>query len=135
MVGFEYVREPAGSPVGFEVGIMGSKDDDDIAGTDVTGSTRELYAGVHKTFGSDVVRPYVGAGLSYINAKIDVDGFGDDDDSSFAAYLHGGVDFDVTESFYLGLDARFLFGSDLTVAGFDTDADYGQLALVLGFAF
>ena len=34
-----------------------------------------------------------------------------------------------------GLDLRFLFGSDLELGNVDTDADYGQLAFFLGFAF
>jgi hypothetical protein len=134
-IGLEFVHETADFPVGFEVGLMGSSDDDNVGGVDLTGSTGELYGGVRKTFGSDVVRPYVGAGLSYIDAKIEASGFGDEDDSSIAGYIHGGVDFDITESFFLGVDLRFLFGSDLNIAGFDTDADYTQLALRLGWAF
>lgn len=133
--GLEYVRETPGSPVGFEVGLMGSTDDGEVAGVDVTGSTGELYAGIRKTFGEDVVRPYVGLGLSYISAKVEADGFDDEDDSSLAGYVHGGIDFDVTDSFFLGIDLRFLFASDIELAGVDGDADYAQLALRLGFAF
>jgi opacity protein-like surface antigen len=133
--GVEYAREKAGDAIGFEVGLMGSTDDDTVAGVDIEGTVSELYAGVRKTFGEDVVRPYVGAGLSYVSAKVDIEGFGDDDDQSGAIYLHGGVDFDITESFFLGLDLRFLFGSDIELLGESGDADYGQLALALGFAF
>jgi hypothetical protein len=133
--GVEFAHESAGSPVGFEVGIMGSKDDGSDSGFDLEASTRELYAGVKKTFGSDVVRPYVGGGLSFINSKVEVSGVGDDDDSSLAAYLHGGVGFQVSDAIVLGVDLRFLFGSDITLAGFDTDADYAQLAVFFGFGF
>jgi hypothetical protein len=133
--GLEFVHETAASPVGFEVGIMGSSDDGQVAGIDVTGSTAELYGGVRKTFGEGVVRPYVGAGLSYIDATVEADGFADEDDSSLAGYVHGGVDFDITESLFLGLDLRVLFASDIEIAGVSGDADYAQLALRLGFAF
>jgi hypothetical protein len=133
--GLEYVREPSGTPLGFEAGVMGSRDSEHEAGFDIKGKTGEVYAGLHKSFGHDVVRGYVGAGVSYINSKVEVEGIGDDDDSSFAGYVHGGLTADLTTSLYLGLDLRFLFGSSMTIGGVDTDADYGQLALLLGFAF
>lgn len=134
-IGLEYAHEPPGSPVGFEVGVMGSRSKEHAGGFEVEGKTGELYGGIRKSFGSDVVRPYIGAGIALINSKVDVSGAGDDDDSSAAGYAHAGINFDITPSFGIGLDLRFLFGSDMTIAGVDTDADYGQLALVLGFAF
>lgn len=134
-LGVEYARETAGSVIGWEVGLMASGDEDDVGGFNVKGSTGELYGGIHKSFGTGTVRPYVGAGLAYIGSKVEVSGVGDDDDSSAAGYAHAGVTFDLGPSFFLGLDARLLFGSDLEIAGVNTDADYGQLALVLGFAF
>jgi hypothetical protein len=137
MFGIEYSRENAAGPVGFEVGIMGSKDEDNdvLFGFDVEASTSEFYGGIRKTFGQDVVRPYIGGGLSFINSKIEVVGVGDDDDSSIAAYLHGGIGFQISQAVVLGLDLRFLFGSDLTLAGVNTDADYTQATLFIGFGF
>ena len=134
-LGFEYSQEAAGSAFGWEVGIMGSSDDDRVAGFDVEARTGELYGGIRKSFGDDAVRPFVGGGLAIINSEIEVVGAGSDDDSSFAAYLHGGVALAVSESFLLGLDLRLLFGSQLEIVGIDTDADYGQIALFLGFGF
>ena len=133
--GLEFSRETAGSPVGFEIGLMGSADEADFGGADVEGTTGELYGGLRKTFGGDVVRPYVGGGIAFITAEAEISGVGSDDDSSPAGYLHGGIDFDVTDSFFLGIDLRFLFASDIEIAGFETDADYVQFALVLGFVF
>jgi hypothetical protein len=134
-LGLEYVRETPGSIVGFEVGAMGSEKKEHESGFDVKGRTGEIYAGLHKGFGYDVVRGYVGAGVSYIQSKIDVEGVGDDDDASLAGYVHGGITADLGTSAYIGLDLRYLFGSSLTLAGVDTDANYVQLALVLGVAF
>jgi hypothetical protein len=113
---------------------MGSSDDDDIGGVDAEASTGEIYGGVRKSFGEDVVRPYVGAGLSFINAEAELGGV-DDDDSSGAVYVHGGIAFAVSESFFLGIDLRFLMGSDIDIFGSDADADYGQLAFMMGFGF
>jgi len=134
MFGIEYAHETYGSAVGFEVGIMGSKDDDEVGGVDVEGRTGELYGGIRKTFGEDVVRPCLGAGLSVIKAKAEV-GSQDDDDSAAAVYAHGGISFFLSESFFIGLDLRILFSGDLEIAGSDVDADYGQLAFLMGFGF
>ena len=134
-IGLEYVREPYESAVGFEVGIMGSGDDDDIGGIDVEAETGEIYGGVHKTFGEDVLRPYVGAGLSFIKLEADAAGVGEDDDASAAFYAHGGLLIAASEAFFVGLDLRFLVGSDLELAGIDTDADYAQLAILIGVGF
>lgn len=128
--GIEFSQESTGSAIGWEVGLAGSSDD---SGS-ITGSTGELYGGVRKSFGSDTVRPYVGGGLSFINATAEV-GSASEDDSSLAGYVHGGLQFLVSQTFAIGLDIRLLFGSSLTIAGFDTDADYGQAALTVGWRF
>ena len=133
--GFEFAHETVGSAVGFEVGLLGSSDESSAAGFDVEGSSGELYAGVRKTFGEGVARPYLGGGLSFIHSEFEVSGFGSDDDQSAALYVHGGVLFDVSESFFVGLDLRLLLGSDLEIAGVETDADYSQFALVAGVSF
>lgn len=133
--GVEFAREPAGSTIGWEIGLLGSADETTVAGFDVEATTGELYGGVRKTFGSGVARPYVGGGLSFINAEVDVSGLGSFDDSSPAAYAHAGISFDVTPSFFLGLDLRLLLGSDMTIGGISGDADYTQLAVHLGWAF
>jgi hypothetical protein len=130
----EYSQENADDAIGWEVGFGGSSKDDTLGGFDVTGSTGELYGGVRKSFGSGNVRPYIGGGLSFINAKVEV-GSASEDDSSVAMYLHGGVQFLLGPSFALGLDLRALFGSDITIAGVNGDADYGQAALTFGWRF
>jgi len=133
-LGIEYSHESPGSAVGFEVGVMGSTDDDAIGAVDVEARTGEIYGGIHKTFGDDIVRPYVGGGLAMIRVEADF-GPGDDDDASFAGYVHGGLAVAASEAFHIALDLRFLLGSDVDIAGVDMDADYGQLALVLAVGF
>lgn len=135
--GFDYSFEPPGSPVGFEVGLMGSYQEDDILGADLEVGIGEVYGGVRKTFGEpgSVLRPYVGGGASVINVDVEISGAGSDDDSSLAGYVHGGFLGQLGESFFLGLDLRTLFGSDIEIGGVDGDADYVQLGLVLGWAF
>lgn len=132
----EYARETPGSAVGFELGLQGGREQDEVLGTDVESTTSELYLGLRKSVPTgSLVRPVFGAGLALVATSIDVAGFGDDEDASLAGYAHAGVLFDLTESFFLGLDLRGLFGSDIELAGLDGDADYAQLALAIGFSF
>jgi opacity protein-like surface antigen len=145
-LGLEYIHEAPGSTVGFEIALFASGDTkDNVAipggGTvDVRGRTSELAVGIRKTFAPDGggVHPYVGGGLAAIKAEFKGSAGGvsaEDDDGSAALYLHGGLDFDVGPSFFLGIDLRFLGGSDVTLFGANGSADYGQLALVIGWRF
>jgi len=137
----EYSREDRADIVGWEIGLAGSSDESsDGAGNPWTGGTGELYGGLRKSWGDGAFRPYVGAGLSYIEAEWELYGQ-TDDDNSLAGYLHGGVQWLLGRSFALGLDIRTLFGSSLSLGqhtvGFDIpgDADYVQVALSFGWRF
>lgn len=134
VLGIEFARQAHGAGIGWEVGVQAGAKKEDVGSTDVEGTTRELYAGLRKTFGDSIVRPVIGVGAALINSKIDGNGQ-DDDDSSLAAYAHLGIGADVSPDVTLGLDLRILFGSDLDLGGVSTDADYGQLAFFIGFGF
>ena len=141
-VGMEFVHEGHDAPVGFEVALFGSQKtkEDAFGAIDATGTTGELSAGVRKTFLKDDSRfhPYIGGGAALIRAKLEgaVSGASaHDDDTSGALYMHGGVELDLAPSFFIGLDLRFLGGSDMKLFGRDATADYGQLAFLLGVRF
>ncbi len=137
----EYSRENRADVVGWEVGIAGSSDaSSDAVGNAWKGSTAEFYGGVRKSWGDGAIRPYVGAGLSYIAAEWEL--FGQtDDDSSMAGYLHGGLQWLVSPAVCIGFDLRTLFGSSLSLGqnttggDFAGDADYVQAALSVGWRF
>ena len=131
MFGFEYSDQPEGSAVGFEVGLQFSYDEDEDFGADVEAAAGEIYGGVCKRFGSGRLLPVLGAGLSLVTVVVDAGPF-DDDDSSLAGYVHGGLGLAVGSNLSLGIDARYLFGSELEFGGFEADADYAQFALFLG---
>lgn len=135
MLGLEYVRETPGSLVGFEAGLAGSSSEDEQSGVDVEGRAIELYGGLRKSFGEGQVRPYVGAGAALIRTALDPDNGPVDDGGSLAGYAHGGAELWLGPNWFAGLDARFVFGSDIEYAAGDTDGDYGQLALFVGFGF
>jgi len=134
VLGFEYSHQDSPDSFGWEIGLQGSGDDGTFAGFDVEGRTGEVYAGMRKAFGADTVRPYVGGGLSVIRAEIDAAG-AEDSDVSAAAYLHAGVEFLISPTFFLGIDIRGLFGSDIDIGGVNGDADYGQGAFTFGWRF
>jgi hypothetical protein len=122
--------------LGWEAGVGFGIDSASFGSVDVTSTTAEIYGGARKTFMDPAGQwhPYVAGGLSYINGELDVAGFSESA-GSLGGYLHGGVLLDITEDMYLGLDLRTLFGTDLTIAGFSGDADYTQLAVMVGWAF
>ncbi len=94
----------------------------------------EYFLGLRQTFlAGGLIQPYIGAGVSQIEADLGV-GAGTFSDNSTAGYAHLGVAFQIL-LFQLGLDYRVVAGSDLTLAGAQTDADYQQLALTLGVSF
>ncbi len=92
-------------------------------------------------------RPYIGAGVSRVGAWGDV--AGDDSDSSFGFYAHGGIFWRLGSNFNFGFDVRALEGTDLTFdasdLGFspgtypddriDLDADHVQFSFAIGFGW
>ena len=130
MLGFEYSQDNSSKFVGWEIGLAGSGDDNGP----FSGATGELYGGLRASFGSSAVRPYLGGGLSFLHAEVEALG-ANEDDSSLAGYVHGGVQFLVSPTFFLGFDLRVLFGSSIEIGGVEGDADYGQGSLVFGWRF
>ncbi len=124
---------------GYEVGLTYSEEDDDAGSLDAEGNTFDVYGGYRHTFRPETpnLHPYVSAGLALIRAEVEVDGPGpnsSDADTSPAAYVRGGVGFDLQERTRLGIDYRHLFISDVDIGGVG-DADFDQIMLTLSFAF
>ena len=51
------------------------------------------------------------------------------------ARFHGGLAWALADALEVGLDLRFLFGSDIELFGVSGDADYTQLAVFVGLGF
>ena len=139
-VGVEYSSQTPGYPVGFEVGFLSSyESDNDGAGDDFKVGVWEAFWGIRKTWGSQHVHPYLGGGVSLVTVGVETDDLGrddDDDDTSLAGYVHGGVMFHLSEIVYFGLDVRTLVGSDIDIRSTNIeDADYLQFSVLLGFSF
>lgn len=140
---FEFDSYRLSAPVGFEVGLAYSSDDESavdplIGPFDIEGEFFEIYAGLRKTWGfaNDRFHPYLAAGGSLIDANAEIamgSSSFSDDDSSLGGYVHSGVYYDITDHLHVGIDGRWLFGTDLDFGGLGVEADYLQVALVLGF--
>ena len=139
--GLEYVAERPGDDFGVAFGISYSGEtDSDGANGDVESQVFDASIGLRHTFDiSNVARPYAGLGVTLIaaEAKVDAPGGGSesDDDIAQAFHLRVGSLFDITETFHIGFDARWVFGAGIDLDNLKGDGDSTQLALVAGFSF
>lgn len=100
-------------------------------------STLELATGVVKYWGK-TTRPYIGGGFSFINADLTGGALGltaSDDDTSVAGYINGGIYWRIGRLFNVGIDGRVLAGSDLQIFNTNTNANYYQAGLILGWGW
>ena len=84
------------------------------------------------------LRPYLGGGLALVEATKQADSrFSgvSQDDSSAGLYLNGGLAWRVGRHFNVGLDARLVTGTEVTLFDEKGDADYVQLGLLLGYGW
>lgn len=139
--GVEYSTQSTGSAVGWEIGFQVAQEDDDVfVGTNLEFTSTEFYGGIRKTFNQESnFRPYVGGGLSILNAEAEVSDvfLGSDsvDDTVLGIYLHAGIAYSITQTFAIGLDYRIFRADDADWDGVDIEVDYDQFALTLGFSF
>ncbi len=139
--GFEFDLKHRDFPVGMEIGLAGSfgYDDDPIVGVDdLWGGVYEFYLGPRLTLLKGRFHPYAAAGITFlgVDQEADVGSFNvRDDDSSVAGYVHGGAYFALNPQIDIGADVRYVYGSDIDLFGFDGDADYFQVSLLMGIRF
>jgi hypothetical protein len=144
--GVEFSQVPEPGSLGFEFGFGIGRDDEDnvtlpagggFAGGifNVERDMAEIYAGFRAEFGQSNIRPYIGGGGTLINiSERRRQGFNEveQDDNTVGAYLHGGVQFDLNDAFFLGVDFRRVFGARVDLFDQTFDTDYSQLAFTLG---
>jgi opacity protein-like surface antigen len=144
VIAFEYVRETPDAPLGFEAGFQTAAATDHVSasgtdGIDTTSTEFELYGGLHKTFRRDsVVQPFVGAGVTYVEAGLEVasDTYTlDDNDTSIGYYVHGGLQARIANHLVIGLDLRIVRGTAVTLFDQSGDADYEQALLIVALGF
>ena len=120
------------------VGFWGSAAEEDVDGSDVTSRNSELSLGLRGIFGTGTLRPYIGAGISFVEGELESregNTTTTTDDGSIGAYLSAGLVIHVHEAVYLGFDVRAMGGADYDIQGEELDAGYGQATLFVGVRF
>jgi outer membrane protein W len=132
--------------VGFEMNLLRSQRarSQDVAGVGdarFNGRTHELSAGgrwlFEPLFGE--VRPYIGVGLSSIWAHYDSAAPGQGANGGHAwtpgAYGHAGLTWAFAEHFSAGIDYRKELFTRVHLDSVQTNANYSQVAITLGYSF
>lgn len=131
-------------PVNIAVGYFSSEDEGELASFPILGAVdleselSEWSVGVRKTWKSGSTRPFIGGGVSFLDADAEVVsalGSASDGDDTEGIYVEGGVYWRLGEAFNLGMHARILEGTDVTIFDQDGDADYWQIGALLGFGW
>ncbi|MEQ1801082.1 MAG: outer membrane beta-barrel protein [Gammaproteobacteria bacterium] len=121
-------------PLYLATGLVVSVDDGGEGFGDATGAVADLSVGLKLMPTEGNIRPYIGAGIASVGASIDTD-FGDDDDQSFGYYIGGGALFRIGGHFTLGVDVRYLGGTDIELFGFEGDADSLTATALIGYSW
>ena len=133
VAGLDFVTRDARHGFGYELGgSYGTEEENDASGRSAEFS--EFYLGLRRTWyaGNGSMRPYLGAGGTWLLVENDFDSPPDTlDEKGFGGYVHTGIlwslgDWEVERSteVVVGIDVRGVLGDDV---------DYGQVALVIGF--
>jgi hypothetical protein len=111
----------------------------ELAGTVLERNMTELSAGVsHYWTPVKRLAVYAGGGLTSVDIEVESSALGfTEEDSSLAFYAQTGVlwVFPIQDSrsfLHLGIDLRYVTGTDFLVLGREPDADYFQIGLVFG---
>lgn len=143
MGGINYMRRGPGGWLFWDFSVTFGDDeetaliDDEVF--DVSAKAWEIDLGLATVLDIGVLRPYFGAGLAVVNVNAEIarDGASFQDDSTtVGGYGRAGLSLEVTKSGGLvGVEARYLVGTDLDIAGVDTDVDGLQALVMVGFSW
>lgn len=126
-------------PLYAAVGLQVSAEEDDDGTRETVAAISDFSAGLKVMPASGVFRPYAGAGFTSVGVSVEIedDVFGDDDDDdqSFGYYLGGGAIFRVTTHFNIGVDMRWIRGTDIELFGVEGDADSFVATALFGYGW
>jgi hypothetical protein len=131
-----------GLPLHFAFGLhggVGAEDNADPVGSDFVSTMTELSFGATWAMQSQGrMRGYVGGGVSFVGARLDVDTIGGDvhdSDDSIGGWIEAGMAWRLGSHFSLGFAGRGLLGTDITLFGVNGDADYFEFGPLLGWSW
>lgn len=120
-------------PLYIATGLQVSADDGGEGGDST--AVADLSVGLKLMATEGAIRPYVGAGIASVGASIDTGFFADDDDQSYGYYLGGGALFRINRHFTLGMDLRYIGGTDIELLGVKGDADSVTATALIGYSW
>lgn len=145
--GVQVDRHDPSAAIGYEFGLFISSDrgerldpgPDNLGGDfELSGMATDLSVGLRKTFSRRDVHSYIGAGVAYTHAAIEVDPpHGDaeeETDDSLGFYAHAGFYWSILQNSLFGLDYRVITGTD-TDLGLAEDSDSSVVSLFFGYSF
>lgn len=137
MAGIEFSSVGGNSGVGFEVGLLGSFDEEGGAGEpQIDLLALEFFGGFRVQAPDGKLRPFVGAGAAatYVDVEADL-GFASGSDNAIAlgGYMHGGLNVEVSRDLDLVFEIRQRVGQDIDFSGVELDLDYLTFAVGLSF--
>jgi len=106
---------------------------------DVDSCVHELWVGARWTYDpwSGSLKPYVGVGLSVLRAEYETEGLGESDSNkgwAVGAYAHGGIEWEFTDGWSVGLDLRTLYSTPAKLQR-EVPLDYYQAAFTLNWTW
>lgn len=128
-------------PIDMAIDFLTSSADDNISGVKLEGETMELDFGVRKHWGKAKTRPFIGGGLGWVKGELTGSASGisvSADDSSYGAWIDGGVFWRFGERFNLGLEGRYSMAKIEPKLGgttFDMEAGGFHLGLLIGIGW
>jgi hypothetical protein len=129
------------APVSLAVGLQASakkEDASDGSGDEITGSVADLTVGAKLMPNDGMFRPYVSGGLASVGASGKVEGPGVDtdyNDQSFGWYASAGGYLRLGSHFEMGIDLRWIGGTDINFGGSKGDANSFTTSLLIGYGW
>lgn len=137
-VGIEASWGKSDQPVLFATDLYLSSEKQTEAGEKLTARSAELAIGVRKYFGSKLVRPYIGAGVSLISDELelqDATGKEKDKDSTKGFWAGGGAFFRLGPHLNLGAFARYAPANTVRLLGPSRDATSLTVGVTVGWGW
>lgn len=128
-------------PLYATVALQASAATEDDYDFDYTASVVDLSAGLKIMPRIGRFRPYLSAGIASVGASFEAESNSwnywdvDDSDSSFGHYVNGGMLFRIGRHLNVGVDLRWVGGTDVTLFGVKGDADSFVGSAVVGYGW
>jgi hypothetical protein len=131
--GIESTWGREGWPIWIAVDLYRSRDSETVLGSRVEAETREAGLGIRRVWNNDDAHVYLGVGVDYLSAEIEVDGESDDD-HTLGGWVGGAAFWRVGARANVGVTLRYSNGR-VTLFDDETKAGGIQSGILLGWGW